>query len=184
MYTCGDVELTSSVTWVSAVSGVDYFWHEAPVPERLAVTQVYGYLLCPQTGRVLVQDDEGSWNLPGGTPEAWDVDLAATLVREAFEENQVRVGATAYLGYQEVHRPDRAPYAQVRMAGVIEEFAPRAPDPDGGRTYRRLMTSLEAAPGVLGWGEPAVLQARAAARVARAEWRLPVDAPEAAGYVD
>jgi hypothetical protein len=27
------------------------------------------------------------------------------------------------------------------------------------------MTSLEAAPDVLGWGEPAVLQARAAARV-------------------
>jgi len=69
---------------------------------------------------------------PGGTPGAWDADLTATLVRDAFEENRVRVGATAYLGYQEVHRPGRAPYAQVRMAGVIEEFAPRAPDPDGG----------------------------------------------------
>ena len=33
----------------------------------------------------------------------------ATLVREAFEENQVRVGVTVYLGYQEVHRPGRAP---------------------------------------------------------------------------
>ena len=54
----------------------------------------------------------------GGTPEPEDADLAATLVREAFEENQVQVGATAYLGYQEVHRPGRAPYAQVRMAGV------------------------------------------------------------------
>lgn len=106
------------------------------------------------------------------------------MVREAFEENQVRVSATAYLGYQEVHRLGRDPYAQVRMAGVIEEFAPRAPDPDGGPTYRRLMTSLEAAPEVLGWGEPAVLQARAAGRVARAQWRLPVDTPAAAGYVD
>jgi hypothetical protein len=46
------------------------------------------------------------------------------------------------------------------------------------------MTSLEAAPGVLGWGEPAVLQAQAAARVARARWRLPVDSPPAPGYVD
>ena len=101
----------------------------------------------------------------------------ATLVREAFEENQVRVGATEYLGYQELHRPGRPRYAQVRMAGVIEEFAPRAPDPDGGRVYRRLMTSREAAPGVLGWGEPAVAQARAASRVASGEWGLPVDAP-------
>jgi 8-oxo-dGTP diphosphatase len=169
---------------VSAVSDVRYFWEEAPVPDGLQITQVYGYLLCPKTGRVLVQDDEGTWNLPGGTPESWDADLTATLVREAFEENQVRVGATAYLGYQEVHRPGRAPYAQVRMVGVIGEFAPRAPDPDGGRIYRRLMTSLEAAPGVLGWGEPAVLQVRAAARVAKAQWRLPVDTPATASYVD
>jgi len=144
---------------------------------------VYGYLVCPDTGRVLVQDDGGVFNLPGGTPEPWDEDRVATLVREAFEENQVRVGATAYLGYQEVQRPGRARYAQVRMAGVIEEFAPRAPDPDGGRIYRRLMTALDAAPGVLGWGEPAVAQARAAFRVA-SRWGLPVDAPAPAGYAD
>jgi 8-oxo-dGTP diphosphatase len=73
---------------------------------------VYGYLLCPVTGRVLVLHDRGVLNLPGGTPEPEDRgDLVATLVREAFEENQVRVEATAYLGYQEVHRPGRAPYA-------------------------------------------------------------------------
>jgi 8-oxo-dGTP diphosphatase len=184
VYSCGDVTPAGSVSRVSAVSDVDYLWHEAPVPEGLEVTQVYGYLLCPQTGRVLVQDDEGTWNLPGGTPEDWDSDLVATLVREAFEENQVRVGDTAYLGYQEVRRPGRVPYAQVRMTGIIEEFAPRAPDPDGGRVYRRLMTSLEAAPDVLGWGEPAVLQAKAAARVARSRWSLPVDRPSAPGYVD
>jgi 8-oxo-dGTP diphosphatase len=80
-----------------------------------------------------MQDSANPRASNGGTPEPEDADLVATLAREAFEENQVRVGATAYLGYQEVHRPGRARYAQVRMAGVIEEFAPRAPDPDGGR---------------------------------------------------
>jgi hypothetical protein len=157
------------------VSGVRYLWHEVPVPSGLVITQVYGYLLCPRTGRVLVQDDEGAFSLPGGTPEPGNADLAATLAREAFQHNQVRVGATAYLGYQEVRRPGRVPYAQVRMTGVIEEFAPRAPDPGGGRVYRRLMTSLGTAPSVLGWGLPGVLQARAAARVARLEWELPVN---------
>lgn len=81
---------------------------------------------------------------------AGDEDLAAALAREAFEENQVRVGATAYLEYQEVRRPGRAPFAQVRMTGVVAEFVPRAPDPDGGRTYWRLMTSLRAVPALLG----------------------------------
>ena len=77
---------------VAAVPGVRYWWHEAPVPPGLEITQVYGYLLCPVTGRVLVQDDDGVLNLPGGTPEPEDGgDLAATLVREAFEESQVRV---------------------------------------------------------------------------------------------
>jgi hypothetical protein len=46
-----------------------------------------------------VQDSANPRALPGGTPEDWDADLTATLVREAFEENQVRVGETAYLGY-------------------------------------------------------------------------------------
>jgi hypothetical protein len=72
---------------MAAVGEVKYWWHEAPVPAGLEVTQVCGYLLCPVTCRVLVQDDDGVFNLPGGTPEPEDGgDLVATLVREAFEE--------------------------------------------------------------------------------------------------
>ncbi len=166
------------------VSGVRYLWHEVPVPSELMITQVYGYLLCPRTGRVLVQDDDGAFSLPGGRPEPGDADLAATLAREAFEGSRVHVGATAYLGYQEVRRPSRVSYAQVRMAGVIEEFAPRAPGPAGGRVRRRLMTSLGTTPSVLGWGLPGVLQARAATRVARRTWGLPVNNPAPEGYED
>jgi NUDIX domain len=64
-----------------------------------------------------VQDFANPRASPGGTPEPHEADLVATLVRETFEENQIRVEATAYLGYQEVHRPGRPQYAQVRMAG-------------------------------------------------------------------
>jgi 8-oxo-dGTP diphosphatase len=145
---------------------------------------VYGFLLCPRTGRVLVQDDEGSFSLPGGKPEPADHDLAGTLAREAFAESRVRVGATAYLGYQHVSRPGRTPYAQVRMVGVIDEFAPRGPEPDGVRVRRRLMTSLGSAPSILGWGLPGIMQSRAAARVARVEWGLPVNDPAPEGYED
>jgi hypothetical protein len=125
-----------------------------------------------------MQDSANSRASPGGTPGARYEDLEDTLIREAFEENQVRVrrGETAYLGYQEVHRPGRAPYAQVRMAGVCAEFAPRAPDPDGGRTCRRYMAALSSAPGILGWGRPVELQAKAAALVAR-QWAYPPSMP-------
>ncbi len=164
---------------------VEYVWHGAAVPAVLRVSQVYGWLLCPATGRVLIQEqDDGTCSLPGGTPEPYDADQYATLAREAFEENQVRIGPlAAYLGYQEVRQPGRPVIAQVRMAGVITEFAPRAPDPDNGRLNRRYMTSLAAAPALLGWGQPAYAQARAAAEAGR-QWGLPVDHPAADGYQD
>jgi 8-oxo-dGTP diphosphatase len=44
--------------------------HEAPVPAGLPVTQVCGWLLCPVTGRVLIQEhDDGVFNLHGGRRE-------------------------------------------------------------------------------------------------------------------
>ncbi|HEX3962182.1 MAG TPA: NUDIX hydrolase [Trebonia sp.] len=165
-------------------SQIRYVWYGAAVPEGLPVTQVYGWLLCPVTGRVLIQEhDDGVCTLPGGTPEDFDADRHATLARECFEENQVRIGPAAYLGHQEVHVPGQPVIAQIRMAAIITEFAPRAPDTDGGRLYRRRMTSLAAAPGMLGWGQPAEAQARAAARAGR-QWGLPVDRPAPDGYED
>jgi 8-oxo-dGTP diphosphatase len=164
---------------------VEYVWHDSLVPAMLPVTQVYGWLLCPTTGRVLIQEqDDGTFSLPGGTPEPEDAGQYATLAREAFEENQVRIGpSAAYLGYQEVHQPGLPVIAQVRMAGVITEFAPRGPDPDNGRLNRRYMTSLAAAPALLGWGQPGRAQARAAAEAGR-QWGLPVDHPATDGYED
>jgi 8-oxo-dGTP diphosphatase len=146
---------------------IEYVWHDDPVPAGLPVSQVYGWLLCPVTGRVLIQEQDDG-----------------TLAREAFEENTVRIApATAYLGYREVRRPGRPIIAQVRMAAVIAEFAPRAPDPDNGRLNHRYLTSLAAAPRLLGWGQPAEAQARAAAEAGR-RWGLAVDHPAAAGYED
>jgi RimJ/RimL family protein N-acetyltransferase len=132
---------------------VEFVWHDDPVPAGLPITQVYGWLLCPVSGRVLIQEqDDGTFSLPGGTPEPYDADRDATLAREAFEENQVRISAaTAYLGYQEVRQPGQPVIAQLRMAGIITEFAARAPDPDNGRLNRRYMTSLATAPAVLSW---------------------------------
>src|SRR5215469_8163035 len=103
---------------------VEFVWHDGPVPPGLLVTQVYGWLLCPVSGRVLIQEqDDGTFSLPGGTPEPFDA----------------------------------------------------------GRLNRRYMTSLAAAPAVLGWGQPAEAQARAAAEAGR-RWGLPVDRPATPGY--
>lgn len=45
---------------------VEFIWHDSPVPAGLRVTQVYGWLLCPVTGRVLIQEqDDGAHSLIG-----------------------------------------------------------------------------------------------------------------------
>jgi hypothetical protein len=97
-----------------------------------------------------MQDSANPRASPGGTPELFDADRDATLAREAFEENQVRIAPSpAYLGYQEVHQPGRPVIAQLRMASSPSS-RPARPIPDNGRLNRRYMTSLAAAPGVLG----------------------------------
>jgi 8-oxo-dGTP pyrophosphatase MutT (NUDIX family) len=153
------------------------------VPEDVPVVQVYGWLV-DDAGRVLVQDTGDRFNLPGGSPEPGDADLAATVVREAMEESQVAVTEVVYLGFEQVQRAGR-PQALVRTVGRIGEFCSRHPDPDGGRLFRRLMTSLGEAPGLLGWGCSGLAQAQAATRIAEGWWGLPVGSPTLAScYVD
>ncbi|WP_406841531.1 NUDIX hydrolase (plasmid) [Streptomyces sp. AHU1] len=139
-------------------------WIAAQVPDDLRVRQVYGFLF-DNEGRVLVQDDLGRHNLPGGKPEAGE-DFQQTLARECVEESQVEIGAAAYMGYVLVQDPGAEPYAQVRMAARITRFLDRAPDESTGRVYRRLMTPIENAPALLDWGAHGSAQAKTAAEVA------------------
>ena len=169
---------------VAADVEVSYLWHESPVAEHLKIAKVHGFLICPVTGRAIVQECNGIFSLPGGGPELFDADLSAALKREALEESQVLISQTAYLGYQEVQQPGCAPYAQVRMAGLIATFCRRRPDADSGRLLRRLMCPLPDVPAVLGWGEIMEAQVALAARTARTLWHVPADTPQAAGYVD
>jgi 8-oxo-dGTP pyrophosphatase MutT (NUDIX family) len=162
---------------------MDFTWYPKPVPEGMPVVQVYGWLL-DGAGRVLVQDTGTRFNLPGGSPEHDDADLAATVAREAMEESQVTVTDVVYLGYEQVHRAGRL-HALVRTVGRIGEFHPRHPDPDGGRLFRRLMTSLRDAPSLLGWGSSGLAQAQSATQVAQRRWGIPAESPTlAASYVD
>ena len=147
------------------------------------VVQVYGWLV-DDAGRVLVQDTGDRFNLPGGSPEPTDADLAATVVRETMEKSQVTVTDVVYLGYEQVLHAG-CPQALVRTVGRIDEFHPRQPDSDGGRLFRRLMTSLAQAPELLGWGRSGIAQAQAAARIAEGRWGVPAESPALpASYVD
>lgn len=149
---------------------------EWPPPQDLPVRQVYGVVFEAESGAVVVQDDTGHFNLPGGTPEDHDADLVATLQRECYEESQLVLKDWAPVGYQVVREAGQAPYAQVRYAALLERADPVAVDPCTGRAYGRALVSPTDAARLLGWGEQGADQLNAAARVAADQWGLVIAA--------
>ncbi|MGW6362366.1 NUDIX domain-containing protein [Streptomyces sp. NPDC055092] len=141
-------------------------WAEAwPPLVGVDVRQVYGIVFDCVSKAVVVQDDNGRYNLPGGTPEPEDnADLVATLRREVHEESQLVLADWAPVGYQLVSEDGRAPYVQVRYAALLEKAYPIAPDPPTGRAYGRVLVSPVDAAGLLGWGERGAAQLATAGR--------------------
>ena len=153
-----------------------FTWKSAPVPEGMEIRQVYG-ILFSEDGRVLlkVEDKNGKtvYSMAGGHPEAFDADMAATLVREVDEEINSTISEPVYVGYQEVDEERGAPlYAQIRMTALIRELGAIRPDPDNGETYRRLLAPPDRAMVLLGWGSVAEEQISAAKVIAISKFGL------------
>ncbi|MFG2697212.1 NUDIX domain-containing protein [Kitasatospora sp. NPDC048407] len=147
-----------------------------PPPHGMSIRQVYAVVFEAESGAVVVQDDAGRCNLPGGTPEEDDEDLVATLRRECYEESQLVLKDWEPVGYQVVREVGRDPYAQVRYAALLERADPVAPDPCTGRAYGRILVSPSDAAELLGWGDRGAAQLHAACRVAVQRWRLTIPA--------
>ena len=125
-------------------------WIESEVPTGLEIRQVYGFIFSPD-GRILLLEDEGQFNLPGGKPENGE-SFAETLIREAEEEAQVTIASIEYLGYQHILADKE--FAQVRMFALIGQIHPTALDPSTGRQYKRLWVPPTHLNDLLKWGVP------------------------------
>lgn len=124
-------------------------WFAVPVPSGLEVRQVYGFIFGPD-GRLLVLEDEGHYNLPGGKPEEGE-SMKETLLRESLEEGQVLLGSVEYLGYQCVEGEEH--FAQVRFSALLDRLLPVTVDPSTGKQYRRMWVPHSQVNELLGWGE-------------------------------
>ena len=125
-----------------------YEWIESEVPAGLEVRQVYGFIFNPD-GRILLLEDEGQFNLPGGKPEDGE-SFAETLIREAEEEVQVTIASIEFLGYQRI--AVNVEFAQVRLVALVDEIRQAAPDPSTGRHYTRLWAPPTHSNDLLKWG--------------------------------
>jgi 8-oxo-dGTP diphosphatase len=158
-----------------------FSWHTEAVPEELPVRQVYGFLFAPD-GRLLIRVDGTKHSLPGGRPEPGELKYADILRRETLEEVTLDIDDPHYLGYQRVN-DGVTPYAQVRMVSTITMVHTSAPDPDNGRTYRRLLIHPADAGERLNWGETGHLQAVAAANAAASVLGLPFEDLPSESYI-
>ena len=132
-------------------------WVAVPVPEGMAVRQVYCIML-DRKGRVMLRvekkPDRIKYSLAGGRPEVYDNRIEGTCRRELLEEVNTEIETPVYIGYQLVNEGNGTPaYAQVRMAALIRKIGPKQPDPDNGKTYDRLLATPEKSAALLGWGE-------------------------------
>lgn len=125
-----------------------YSWIKAEVPKGLEVRQVYGFIFSPD-GRILLLEDEGQYNLPGGRPENGET-YSETLIREATEEVQATIACIEYLGYQLIAAEEE--YAQVRLIAFVDQLQRAAPDPSTGRKYSRLWVPPTELNELLQWG--------------------------------
>ena len=144
-------------------------WFEAVVPVGLEVRQVYGFIFSTD-GRILVLEDEGNFNLPGGKPE-YSESVGETLARESLEEGQVIIGTADYLGYQCIEGEEH--FAQVRLVASIEHFLPSDKDPSTGRQYQRLLVPPSELNELLRWeasGNQQVVSAIVAASKFGVSW--------------
>lgn len=123
-------------------------WIRSELPTGLEVRQVYGFIFDPD-GRILLLEDEGKYNLPGGKPENGE-SFAETLIREAEEEAQVTIASIEYLGYQLIAA--EAEFAQVRLVALLDQTQKAAPDPSTGRSYKRLWVPPTHSNRLLKWG--------------------------------
>ena len=141
----------------------EFTWFDGYPPPDLEITQVYG-LLFTDCGRLLLFINDDHYSLPGGGPEAHDGGLVGTLRREALEEVNTEIHEPVIVGYQTMEGEN---FAQVRMTAMIKEIKPVRPDPDSGRTYKRVLATPARAIELLGWHDTGASTVNAAVKIAR-----------------
>ena len=123
------------------------------------VTQAYGVCLAGDLVCLIKAPEVSRPHLPGGTVED-DESLEETLRREVWEEANLRIRDTSFLGLQEVHHEEapherfgRKQYHQSRFVCRVERADRVTVDPDKGYKFDRFFVPLDEMNDYLNWGD-------------------------------
>ena len=136
-------------TWVPSNS------HEMLKPYK----QVYG-IVFNNDGEVLVIEENGKWQIPGGAPEIGETP-EETFKREFLEEADVTLKNIKFIGAQKVeflkygnpNKDEGDRFYQYRFIADIDQLLPQTPDPDGGEIHPRKFIKFEELKNIMNWGK-------------------------------
>ena len=100
------------------------------------ITQSYAFVFNKESKILIIRCKNNDWCLPGGTPENYDKDWKATLIREVDEEANVDIKNIIPIGYLKSIAKDKDPkkkegYA-LRAIALLDKIKERKPDPATG----------------------------------------------------
>ena len=105
------------------------------------IKQAYGVCLDEQNRVLLQKHPDRPWNIPGGQPEPGET-YEQTVIREVYEETNVRVENPRFIGYQEVFEAGVLKAYQLRFIATVVAIDERLPDPDEGVMRERMFVTL------------------------------------------
>ena len=92
------------------------------------VNGVHAYCFYGDKLVIVYSNIKGYWTLPGGGVEQ-DETVEEAVVREVFEETNMRVLKQRIIGYQEIFEPNRV-VTQTRSVCIVEPIGPFVADTD------------------------------------------------------
>lgn len=98
---------------------------------------VHSFCFCGGKLVIVYSAEKGYWAPPGGGIEPGET-FEEAAVREVKEETNMKVLSQKFIGYQDIHAPDRI-VRQTRSVCIVEPYGPFVSDPDGDVTEIKLI---------------------------------------------
>ncbi|MFA5942120.1 MAG: NUDIX domain-containing protein [Candidatus Paceibacterota bacterium] len=118
---------------------IPFVYRDIDSPEELngeKIKGVHAYCFCGDKLVVVYAEEKKSWGPPGGGVEPRET-FEEAVVREVFEETNMRVLKQKVFGYLEAFEPDRT--LQTRSVCIVEPIGEFVSDPDGDVTEIKLI---------------------------------------------
>ena len=122
--------------------------------------QIYGIVFNDSDEVLVISEEPGKWQIPGGTPEQGETP-EQTMTREFLEEADVTLKKIKFIGAQKIefldqdnpNKEEGSLFYQLRFIADIDKILPQTPDPDGGDIHPRKFVDFKELTEYIKWGD-------------------------------